>query len=104
MRWLVIVKAWSRLRKPCKLDEGCPKDAQRMQQRLGTEALNALLPGQRSRWMKAHLKQVDVDSGRVTVDDFQAKQADLLANEGTAQHGPLEPDPVWLTWQDFAMK
>eukprot|EP00971_Amphidinium_carterae_P338254 6475500-Amphidinium_carterae.1 len=20
------------------------------------------------------------------------------------QHGPLEPDPVWLAWQDFAMK
>eukprot|EP00971_Amphidinium_carterae_P202484 4017731-Amphidinium_carterae.1 len=20
------------------------------------------------------------------------------------QHGPLEPDPVWLSWQDFAMK
>eukprot|EP00971_Amphidinium_carterae_P178785 3546293-Amphidinium_carterae.1 len=32
------------------------------------------------------------------------QQADLLANQGTALHGPLEPDPGWLTWQDFAMK
>eukprot|EP00971_Amphidinium_carterae_P335325 6471129-Amphidinium_carterae.1 len=55
--------------------------------------------------MKAHLKQADVDSGRLTVDHFQGKQqADLLADQGTAQHGPLDPDPVWLTWQDFAIK
>eukprot|EP00971_Amphidinium_carterae_P220238 4372253-Amphidinium_carterae.1 len=55
--------------------------------------------------MKAHLKQTDVDSGRVTADDFRGnQQADLLANQCTALHGPLEPDPVWLTWQDFAMK
>eukprot|EP00971_Amphidinium_carterae_P183142 3634386-Amphidinium_carterae.1 len=57
---------------------------------LERRALNALLPGQRI---------------RVTVDDFEGnQQADLLATQGTAQHGPLEPDPVWLTWQDFAMK
>eukprot|EP00971_Amphidinium_carterae_P176979 3509187-Amphidinium_carterae.1 len=55
--------------------------------------------------MKAHLKPADVDSGRVTADDFQGnQQADLLANQGTAQHGLLEPDLVWLTWQDLAMK
>eukprot|EP00971_Amphidinium_carterae_P293932 5835445-Amphidinium_carterae.1 len=72
---------------------------------LELRAMQALLPGQRIRWMTAHLKQADVDSGRVTADDFQRnQQADLLANQGTAQHGPLEPDPVWLTWQDLAMK
>eukprot|EP00971_Amphidinium_carterae_P222859 4422571-Amphidinium_carterae.2 len=55
--------------------------------------------------MKAHLKQTDVDSGRATVDDYQGnQQADRLANQGTEQHGPLEPDPVWLTWQDVATK
>eukprot|EP00971_Amphidinium_carterae_P346812 6488512-Amphidinium_carterae.1 len=32
------------------------------------------------------------------------QQADLLANQGTAHHVPLEPDLVWLIWQDFAMK
>eukprot|EP00971_Amphidinium_carterae_P091703 1815505-Amphidinium_carterae.1 len=74
------------------MDEGVPVDDRDLEQR----ALNALLPGQRIRWMKAHLKQADVASGRVTVDDFQGnQQADLLANQGTAQHGPLEPDPVW---------
>eukprot|EP00971_Amphidinium_carterae_P139426 2762960-Amphidinium_carterae.1 len=31
-------------------------------------------------------------------------QADFLANQGTDPHGPLEPDLVWLYWQDFAMK
>eukprot|EP00971_Amphidinium_carterae_P193672 3842890-Amphidinium_carterae.1 len=55
--------------------------------------------------MKAHLKQADVDSGRIAAEDFQGnQQADLFANQGTALHGPLEPDPVWLAWQDFAMK
>eukprot|EP00971_Amphidinium_carterae_P055963 1103755-Amphidinium_carterae.1 len=59
-------------------------------------ALNALLLGQRFRWIKAHLKQVDVDNfqdkGRITADDLQGnQQAHVLANQGTAQHGPLEP-------------
>eukprot|EP00971_Amphidinium_carterae_P027766 547481-Amphidinium_carterae.1 len=72
---------------------------------LELRALQVRLPGQKIRWMKAHLKQSDVDSGRITVDDCQGHhQADLLANQGTAQHGRLEPDSVWLTWQDFAMK
>eukprot|EP00971_Amphidinium_carterae_P228177 4526207-Amphidinium_carterae.1 len=31
-------------------------------------------------------------------------QADSLANEGTAAHGPLEPDATWLRWTDFANK
>eukprot|EP00971_Amphidinium_carterae_P283490 5627494-Amphidinium_carterae.1 len=69
---------------------------------LGTieqRALSALLPGQRFRWMKAHLKQVDVDSGGITAYDYQGNQH---ANQGTAQHGPLEPDATWLTWADFA--
>eukprot|EP00971_Amphidinium_carterae_P169573 3359446-Amphidinium_carterae.2 len=48
--------------------------------------------------MKAHLKQADVDSGKATADDFQGnQQADLLANQGTALHGPVEP-------HDFVMK
>eukprot|EP00971_Amphidinium_carterae_P012857 253368-Amphidinium_carterae.1 len=56
---------------------------------LEQRALNAPLLGQRVRWMKAHLKPADVDAGRITADDFQAnQQADQLANQGTAQHGP----------------
>eukprot|EP00971_Amphidinium_carterae_P257279 5107491-Amphidinium_carterae.1 len=53
----------------------------------------ALLPGQRIRWIKAHLKQEDVDIGRITADDLHGnEQADVLANAGTAEHGRLEPD------------
>eukprot|EP00971_Amphidinium_carterae_P091357 1808534-Amphidinium_carterae.1 len=37
----------------------------------GLRAMQALSPGQRIRWMKAHLKQADVDSCGVTVDDYQ---------------------------------
>eukprot|EP00971_Amphidinium_carterae_P013828 272439-Amphidinium_carterae.1 len=55
--------------------------------------------------MRAHLKKADVDAGRITADDFQGnQQADVLANQGTAQHGPLDPDPIWLAWEAFAMK
>eukprot|EP00971_Amphidinium_carterae_P145912 2892046-Amphidinium_carterae.3 len=32
------------------------------------------------------------------------QQADVLANQGTAQHDPLDPDATWLTWADFATK
>eukprot|EP00971_Amphidinium_carterae_P333118 6467657-Amphidinium_carterae.2 len=60
---------------------------------LEQRGLIALLPGSRIRWMKAHLNQRDVQIGRITADDFQGnQQADLLANQGTAQHGPLDPD------------
>eukprot|EP00971_Amphidinium_carterae_P199405 3957473-Amphidinium_carterae.1 len=53
--------------------------------------------------MKAHLKQTDVDLGRVTAEDLHGNgQADILANEGTAAHGPLEPDATWLYGADFA--
>eukprot|EP00971_Amphidinium_carterae_P168801 3344426-Amphidinium_carterae.1 len=42
---------------------------------------NALLPGQRIRWIKAHLTQADVDIGRITADDLHGNgQADILAN------------------------
>eukprot|EP00971_Amphidinium_carterae_P316617 6293720-Amphidinium_carterae.4 len=34
----------------------------------------------------------------------QCKEHVALRIQGTAQHGPLEPDLVWLTWRDFAMK
>eukprot|EP00971_Amphidinium_carterae_P343038 6482568-Amphidinium_carterae.1 len=45
--------------------------------------------------MKAHLKQADVEAGRITADEFQGnQQADQLANQGTAQHGPLDPDDL----------
>eukprot|EP00971_Amphidinium_carterae_P197893 3927379-Amphidinium_carterae.3 len=66
---------------------------------------NALLPGQRIRWIKAHLKQADVDFGRITADDLHGNgQADILANEGTAAHGDLDPEGDWLRWADFANK
>eukprot|EP00971_Amphidinium_carterae_P023657 466729-Amphidinium_carterae.1 len=69
------------------------------------KALAALLPGQGIMWMKAHLKQADVHSGRITADDVRGNgQADDLANQGTAVHGHLEPDATWLSWSDFANK
>eukprot|EP00971_Amphidinium_carterae_P261832 5193914-Amphidinium_carterae.1 len=65
--------------------------------------LNALRPGQRIRWMKAHQKQADVVTGRMTAEDFHGNgQAYVLAKQGTAQHGPPEPDATWLSWTDFA--
>eukprot|EP00971_Amphidinium_carterae_P054228 1068159-Amphidinium_carterae.1 len=67
--------------------------------------LAAPLPGQRIRWMKAHLKQKDVDSGSSTADDLHGNgQANVLANQGTPAHGPLEPDAHWLSRLDFANK
>eukprot|EP00971_Amphidinium_carterae_P041829 821958-Amphidinium_carterae.1 len=52
---------------------------------------------------QAHLKQADVDIGRITADDLHGNgQADILANEGTAAHGDLEPEDTWLRWADFA--
>eukprot|EP00971_Amphidinium_carterae_P026209 516784-Amphidinium_carterae.2 len=72
---------------------------------LEKRTLNALLPGERIRWMKAHLKHADVDLGRVTADDLHANgQANVPANQGTAAHGPLEPDATWARWADFANK
>eukprot|EP00971_Amphidinium_carterae_P044488 874893-Amphidinium_carterae.3 len=72
---------------------------------LEKRALHALLPGQCIRWMKAHLQQTDVDSGRVTADDCHGNgQADVLANQGTAQHGLLDPDVTWHHWADFVNK
>eukprot|EP00971_Amphidinium_carterae_P252117 5005693-Amphidinium_carterae.1 len=41
---------------------------------LEQRALSALLFGQKIRWVKAHLNQSDVESGRITVDDFQGNQ------------------------------
>eukprot|EP00971_Amphidinium_carterae_P330822 6464056-Amphidinium_carterae.1 len=55
--------------------------------------------------MKAHLTQADVDIGRITAEDLHGNgQADILANAGTAAHGPLEPEGSWLRWADFANK
>eukprot|EP00971_Amphidinium_carterae_P102346 2026227-Amphidinium_carterae.4 len=96
-----VVKAVQALQQGRRTPKGRHRD-------LELRALQALLPGQRIRWMKAHLKQADVDSGRVTVDDFQGNQqadiSEFSANQGTEQHGLFEPDPVWLSWQTFAMK
>eukprot|EP00971_Amphidinium_carterae_P342468 6481773-Amphidinium_carterae.1 len=55
--------------------------------------------------MKAHLKQADVDIGRTTADDLHGNgQADILANEGTAAHGDLDPEGAWTRWAVFANK
>eukprot|EP00971_Amphidinium_carterae_P347876 6490112-Amphidinium_carterae.1 len=70
---------------------------------LKQRVLNALLPGQRISWIKAHLKQADVDIGRITTDDLHGNdQADLLANEGTAAHGDFDSEGAWLRLADFA--
>eukprot|EP00971_Amphidinium_carterae_P056105 1106442-Amphidinium_carterae.1 len=46
---------------------------------LEKRVLQALLPGQKIRWMKAHLRQPDVDHGRVTADDLYGNgHADLF--------------------------
>eukprot|EP00971_Amphidinium_carterae_P060485 1197160-Amphidinium_carterae.1 len=69
------------------------------------KALQASQTGGRHPKERAIAWRVDVDSGRMTADDFQGnQQADVPANQGMAQHGPLEPDPTWLTWADFANK
>eukprot|EP00971_Amphidinium_carterae_P111580 2209826-Amphidinium_carterae.1 len=71
----------------------------------GQFPFNALLPGQRVRWIKAHLTQADVYLGKITADDLHGNgQADILANAGTAAHGPLEPEGTWLRGADFANK
>eukprot|EP00971_Amphidinium_carterae_P186560 3703466-Amphidinium_carterae.2 len=94
MKLSATAKELSRLYKP----KGCNLD-------LEQGALDALLPGQRIRWMKTHVTQADVDSGKITADDFQGnQQAAVLANQGTAQRDPLDPDATWPTWADFAMK
>eukprot|EP00971_Amphidinium_carterae_P340205 6478411-Amphidinium_carterae.2 len=57
------------------------------------------------RWMKAHLKLASVESGRITAEDVHGNgQADVLANQRTVDHGPLEPDAPWNGWADFANK
>eukprot|EP00971_Amphidinium_carterae_P192825 3826453-Amphidinium_carterae.2 len=71
----------------------------------GRNPFNALLPGQQILWMKAHQQQTTVDRGMVTADDLHGNgQADVLANQGIAVHGPLEPDATWTRWADFANK
>eukprot|EP00971_Amphidinium_carterae_P134560 2666825-Amphidinium_carterae.2 len=70
-----VVKAIQALRAGRRTPKGRNRD-------LESRAMKALLPGQRIRWMKAHLKQADVDSGRVTADDFQGNQLAGLCDEG----------------------
>eukprot|EP00971_Amphidinium_carterae_P121480 2405802-Amphidinium_carterae.1 len=90
----VTAKAWSKLSRPYKLDVETPK-----------AGIGISLPGQRIRWMKAHLQQTGVDPSRVTADDLHGNgQADVFANQGTATHGTLEPDVTWTRWADFADK
>eukprot|EP00971_Amphidinium_carterae_P090332 1788686-Amphidinium_carterae.4 len=82
MRWSATVRGLSR------------QSMQALQ--TGRRQPYALLPGQ---------KQTDVDNGKITAEDLHGNgQADQLANEGTAAHGPLEPDATWLKWTDFANK
>eukprot|EP00971_Amphidinium_carterae_P003232 63736-Amphidinium_carterae.1 len=41
----------------------------------------------------------------VTAANHHGKgQADELANQGTAAHGPLDLDATWTRWADFANK
>eukprot|EP00971_Amphidinium_carterae_P334433 6469728-Amphidinium_carterae.1 len=71
-----VVKSVQALQTGCRRPKGCNRD-------LELRAPSALLPGQRVRWMKAHLKQADVGSSRITADDFQGnQQADVLASMG----------------------
>eukprot|EP00971_Amphidinium_carterae_P224439 4452440-Amphidinium_carterae.2 len=62
-----------------------------------------LHPSLQIRWMKAHLTQAAVDHVRITAADFYGNgQADILANQGTEEHGPLAADATWNSWADFA--
>eukprot|EP00971_Amphidinium_carterae_P207230 4111449-Amphidinium_carterae.1 len=67
MKWLVTVRALLKRCRLCRLADATPK--------VGTatwssRVKNALLPGQRVRWIKAHLTQADVEGGRITADDL----------------------------------
>eukprot|EP00971_Amphidinium_carterae_P208937 4145054-Amphidinium_carterae.4 len=62
-----VVKALQALQTGRRQPKECNRD-------LEQRALNALLPKQRFRWIKAHLKQADVDCGRITADDFRGNQ------------------------------
>eukprot|EP00971_Amphidinium_carterae_P214544 4257721-Amphidinium_carterae.2 len=86
----VLVKAVQALQTGRRNPKGGNRDLEK-------RALAALLPGQQIRRMKAHLKQADVDSGRITADDLHGNgQADDLANQGTVAHGLPEPDATKL--------
>eukprot|EP00971_Amphidinium_carterae_P237208 4708308-Amphidinium_carterae.1 len=40
----------------------------------------------------------DVDAGRITAADLRGNgQVDVLANQGTAAHGLLEPEVIWTS-------
>eukprot|EP00971_Amphidinium_carterae_P172100 3412156-Amphidinium_carterae.4 len=50
-------------------------------------------------------KMPSFQGGAITADDLHGNgQADILANEGTAAHGNLDPEGPWLRWADFANK
>eukprot|EP00971_Amphidinium_carterae_P300434 5969343-Amphidinium_carterae.2 len=104
-RFTVLNCMWFPVRlKLCKLGEHNTKGGTEISSN-ECKNLNALLPAQRIRWIKARLKQSDVDISRITADDLHGNgQADILANEGTAAHGPLEPEDTWFRWTDFANK
>eukprot|EP00971_Amphidinium_carterae_P072386 1431947-Amphidinium_carterae.1 len=99
MRWSVTAKEWPRRCKPCKLDAGDLNGP------IGRKSAGCAFAWAENQVDESPLEPSDVESGRITADDFQGnQQADLPASQGTALHGPLDPDPVWLTWQDLAMK
>eukprot|EP00971_Amphidinium_carterae_P127991 2535038-Amphidinium_carterae.1 len=55
--------------------------------------------------MKAHQTQAALDRGTAPAADHHGNgQVNLLANQGTATHGPLDPDAAWTSWADFVNK
>eukprot|EP00971_Amphidinium_carterae_P143710 2847521-Amphidinium_carterae.1 len=79
MKWSETAKVLSRLFRLCKQAEYNPKG--------GTEISS---------------NEFKMLSSLVTDDLHGNSQADILANEGTAAHGDLEPEATWLQWADFA--
>eukprot|EP00971_Amphidinium_carterae_P217176 4311441-Amphidinium_carterae.1 len=77
MKWLVTVRERSKRCTPCRQADASPKRNRDLELRVK----NALLLGQRVRWIKAHLTQADVERGRITAEDLHGNgQADVLAN------------------------
>eukprot|EP00971_Amphidinium_carterae_P050924 1002665-Amphidinium_carterae.2 len=66
----LTVKAVQALQTGHRTPKGCNRDLEK-------RVLAAFLPGQRIRWMKAHLTQVDVDSGRITARPCTADRNQL---------------------------
>eukprot|EP00971_Amphidinium_carterae_P166192 3293942-Amphidinium_carterae.1 len=104
MRWSVTVKVSLRRCRLCKQTGASPKDdivTWSSVSRMPCSQVNVSVGSKRT----SLNRQADVDIGRITADDLHGNgQADILANAGTAAHGPLEPDGSWTRWADFANK